>query len=80
MDIVADILHVAVSGVRKTHIMYACNLSFRQLETYLNFLLDRRLLKVVSEEEKTNREFFEITNKGQVLLNAYHNLKALISS
>ncbi|MDH5362712.1 MAG: winged helix-turn-helix domain-containing protein [Aigarchaeota archaeon] len=44
MEIVADILQVAVPGARKTHIMYGANLSFEQLEKYLKFLLRRGLL------------------------------------
>ena len=81
IDIIADILDAAVGGVRKTHIMYRCNLSFKQLETYLGLLLDRGLLRTVLEEEKTSyRSFFKITDKGQALLHAYQSLKALLAA
>jgi len=79
IDIIADILDAAVDGAKKTHIMYKCNLSFKQLETYLNLLLDRGLLRIVSEEERTSyARFFKITNKGQALLHTYQSLKALL--
>jgi len=81
IDIVADILDAAADGVKKTHIMYKCNLSFKQLETYLSLLLNRGLLRAVPEEERTSyARFFKITNKGQILLHAYDSLKALLAA
>ena len=81
IDIIAEILDAADGSVKKTHIMYRCNLSFKQLETYLNLLLNRGLLKRVSEEGKSSyTRSFEITGKGQILLQAYQSLKALLAS
>jgi len=81
MDIVADVLDAAVGGVKKTHIMYKCNLSFKQLEAYLDLLLDRGLLRAVSEGEKSgDPRVFKITDRGQSLLEAYQNLKALLAT
>jgi len=81
IDIIADILDAAVGSTRKTHIMYRCNLSFKQLETYLGLLLDRGLLRTFSKEEKTSyARFFKITDKGQALLHAYQSLKALLAA
>ena len=81
MDIIADILHAAVDDVRKTHIMCRCNLSFRQLEAYLDLLLDRGLLTRVSEEvPSSNTGLFKVTDKGQALLQSYQSLKALLTS
>ena len=81
IDIVADVLRETVGGAKKTHIMYSCNLSFRQLQIYLSLLLDRGLLRKVSEEEKgRDPRFFKTTSKGQNLLRAYDRLKALITA
>jgi len=72
---------VAVEGAKKTHIMYGCNLSFGQLQTYLDFLLDRGLLKTVSETEKgSNPAFFQTTARGQSFLHAYQNLRGLLTA
>jgi predicted transcriptional regulator len=80
IEIIADILDEVGDGARKTHIMYRCNLSFKQLETYLNLLLNRGLLKRIPEEGKSNcSRSFEITDKGQILLQAYQSLKALLA-
>lgn len=79
IDIMANVLNVAVEGAKKTHIMYKCNLSFRQLQVYLELLLDRGLLRKVSG--RGNREearLFETTKKGRAFLDAYSNIKVLL--
>jgi len=81
IDIVANILREAVGGAKKTHIMYGCNLSFRQLQAYLDLLLNSGLLRIVSEEEKSNKlNLLETTIKGRAFLQAYHNLIALLAT
>lgn len=79
MDIIADILGEAKPGIRKTRIMYMCNLSFRQLSVYLDFLLKRKFLAVVTSLEENSR-FYKTTKKGLAFLEAYKNLQAVISS
>jgi predicted transcriptional regulator len=78
-DIIADILASAMGGVRKTTIMYRCNLSFKQLETYLGFLLNKGLLKMFIKRESAASRFFETTKRGMDFLRAYRNLDALMS-
>jgi len=81
MDIVASVLNEAIGGTKKTHIMYKCNLSFKQLQVYMDLLIDRGLLKTVVEKGGDNdREVFETTAKGEAFLNAYRNLNALLSA
>lgn len=79
-DIMAAILNQATEDTRKTRIMYRCNLSHRQLRSYLKLLLGMGLLKSFSEKEKSDTEFFETTRKGKEFLLAYRKLKALMSS
>lgn len=79
-DIIANILSSAVGGVRKTAIMYKCNLSFRQLETYLGFLLNKGLLRMFTKRESAASQFFETTSRGLDFLRAYRNLAALMSA
>jgi len=81
IDIVAEVLRETVGGAKKTQIMYGCNLSFRQLQNYLSLLLERGLLRKVSEEEKgRDPRFFEATSKGKKLLRAYDRLKGLMTA
>ena len=78
IDIIAEILIEAKEDTLKTHIMYRCNLSHRQLNIYLNLLLKIGLLKSHSNEEN-NARYYEITSKGLKFLKAYSKLKVLMS-
>ena len=82
VDIIANILLAANGGAKKTHIMYKCNLSFKQLHAYLKFLVEIGLLNSVNEKTDTNESFvlFETTKKGQSFLKTYKTLKALLST
>ena len=78
IDIIADILIKAKEDTIKTRIMYKCNLSHRQLVTYLNLLLKIGLLDS-HFENRSNKISFRITSKGLKFLSAYSKLKALMS-
>lgn len=78
LDIIADILGASFGGVRKTHLMYRCNLSFKQLKFYLGFLLHKKLLQIVSDNKTSNPGLFKITGKGKKFLEAYKGLKSLM--
>jgi len=78
LDIIADILGASSSNVRKTYLMYRCNLSFKQLSYYLKFLLNKNLLTPVDENCVSNTSLFKITDKGKEFLKAYKRLKALM--
>jgi predicted transcriptional regulator len=77
-DIIADILDASHGGVKKTYLMYRCNLSFKQLKNYSHFLLDSGLLHIVTEQDQNVHGLFEVTPKGKVFLRAYRGLKDLM--
>ena len=77
MDIIADILDASNGGVRKTHLMNHCNLSFRQLKQYSHFLLGRGFLRVMDQNE-ANDGLLEVTDKGKEFLKAFKSLKCLM--
>lgn len=79
VDIIADILIEAAEGTKKTHVMYRCNLSFRQLQTYLDFLLYRGLLETLERRSSGSSRLLRTTAKGQAFLRAYRNLKVLLA-
>lgn len=62
LDIVREILSVVSAKVRKTKIMYQANLSFTQVENYLQRLLESGLI------ESFDSTFYLITPKGQEFL------------
>jgi predicted transcriptional regulator len=78
-DIIADVLKAALNGTKKTHIMYDCNLSFRQLEGYVRFLVRKGFLSVRVERGSREVRVFEVTDKGEAFLRAYKNLKLLLT-
>jgi len=77
LDIIADILDASLGGGRKTHLMSHCNLSFRQLKSYLHFLLTQEFLVLVQGNGSVN-ESLEVTDKGRQFLRAYKGLMTLM--
>nr|MDO8133966.1 winged helix-turn-helix domain-containing protein [Candidatus Njordarchaeum guaymaensis] len=82
IDIIANILRAANRGAKKTHVMYKCNLSFKQLHVYLAFLGERKLLKcsVTKANARNDSYSYETTSKGRAFLEAYSSIRALLSS
>ncbi len=69
IEIIESILNKTGSGCRKTHIMYAANLSSSQMRKYLTLLTDAKCLLYEPEER-----FFLLTPKGSELLQAIHEI------
>jgi len=78
LDIIADILHASHNGVKKTYLMYHCNLSFSQLKHYLIFLQMKELLCAANADGNPDPSLFRVTDKGREYLKAYRGLKALM--
>jgi len=74
LDIAVNILRVAAEGIKKTEIMYRCNLDHMILNNYLCALMELKLLKV----EETSETSYQTTEKGLQLLHIYHKLKWLL--
>lgn len=75
-ELIARVLNASRGrGVKKTHLMYQCGMSFTQLEKYLDLILEARLIQVQDD----NPHFcFRISGKGRKFLKAYESLKALM--
>ena len=78
LNIIADILEVAMEEALKTHIMYRANLSHAQLTSYLNSLLELGFLAVV-EYPTESRPRYKVTEKGLQFLKDYARLNRLLS-
>ncbi len=76
-SIFADILEVADGGAGKTQIMYRANLSFRQLEKYLRFMLEINLL---DETSNNGRKVYCATHKGITFLQHYDAIEDLLKT
>jgi predicted transcriptional regulator len=60
--IMAEIMSIARKGTSKTHVMFKANLSFSQLNEYIEILLQANLLEKSVIEGK---ELYTTTKKGQ---------------
>jgi len=75
--IIAEILEIAKDGTLKTQIMYKANLSFSQLNEYLNFLVGLNLLECKQADGKT---VYKTTEKGMKYLDNYKEILQLLKN
>ena len=76
-EIVKDILIITKEKNLKTPILSGANMSYNQLEKYLDLLIDRRLLKSCEFDGKT---FYKTTEKGFSFLESYQDIKTLLNT
>jgi predicted transcriptional regulator len=75
--ILAEILDVAKEGSLKTQIMYKANLSFTQLNEYLDALLNMKLVGLMENKEKN---IYKTTPKGLQYLQNYREIIELLKN
>ncbi len=75
IQIMGDVLSLATSGIKKTHIMYRANLSYEQVYLYLEELISKRL---IAQDISPDGVIYRITEKGREFLSYYSRLTALI--
>jgi len=74
LQIIESILLSVGEGKRKSHIMYAANLNWKQLSRYLGFLERKRVIKY-----SDSNDVYELTDKGVKLLEVFRELRKLLS-
>jgi len=68
-------------GVLKTEIMYHCNLSFTQLQQYVDELVDKGFLMIVAEEHgKKRKRIYQTTRKGVELLKRLEEVALMVDN
>jgi predicted transcriptional regulator len=70
MEVIADILRLGEAG--KTEIMYSANMSFAQLQKYLKFLLELKLIDKVTVGNPVVT--YRVTKKGLRLLRSIDSI------
>jgi len=75
--IIAEILERAKDSALKTQIMYGANLSFTQLNDYINFMLKSELLEKIL---LNGREVYKATEKGMNFLQRYREITELLKT
>ena len=68
LEIITDILSVAVKDAKKTEIVYKANLNFKRVGKYLPYLEEKGLIENMGSEYKT-------TEKGKRFLQDYRKMK-----
>ncbi|HVP15913.1 MAG TPA: winged helix-turn-helix domain-containing protein [candidate division Zixibacteria bacterium] len=76
LEIIASILDACRYSTKKTHLMYLCNMSFRQLEDYLDLLLKTNVLSI----ENGRSIILTASSKGKDFLKAYNSIKTMMES
>ena len=79
MEIIYSILEASMDGVLKTHIMFKCNLNSRQLQIYVQFLVDKGLLARQRVPPSPKVEY-KTTEQGRKYLQAYDTLLELVGT
>jgi predicted transcriptional regulator len=76
IQVIADMLRLGEAG--KTEIMYSANMSYFQLQKYLQFLTEKELIdKVTVGNPKIT---YRITEKGLRLLESIDNILEMLGS
>ncbi|MCD6504497.1 hypothetical protein J7K52_03885 [Candidatus Bathyarchaeota archaeon] len=71
--IMAEILTLCRRNlIQKTRIMYLCNLSYDQLQRYIDFLTHMGLLEAVT---KSGRKYYQTTKRGIEFLEIFSKLE-----
>jgi predicted transcriptional regulator len=71
IQIMGDVLGLATSGIKKTHIMYKGNLSYEQVHLYLSELIEKRL---IAQDISQDGVVYRTTDRGREFLLYYTRL------
>jgi predicted transcriptional regulator len=71
IQIMGDVLALATSGIKKTHIMYRANLSYEQVYLYLEELISKRL---IAQDLSADGVVYRTTERGRKFLLYYTHL------
>jgi len=77
IEIIYSILDASREGALRTHIMFKCNLNSRQLQEYLQYLVDKGLLNR-ERVPPSSKVVYKTTEIGQKYMKAYEDLFELV--
>jgi predicted transcriptional regulator len=76
IKIIADMLRVGEKGAGKTEIMYTANMSYSQIQKYLDYLVNQGFVNKVNLDNTMIA--YQVTESGLKLLRAIDNLIAML--
>lgn len=74
IEVMADILKLGQAG--KTEIMYSANMSYRQLQRYLEFLTQRGFVEIIKVGNPVTT--YKVNRRGLRLLKSIDNLLEML--
>jgi len=75
LDVIASILDACQYWTKKTHVMFQCNMSYKQLTDYLDMLLKANLLIIENDRQSP---LLRVSSKGEDFLKAYNSIKTMM--
>jgi len=76
IEIIADMLRVGENGAGKTEIMYSANMSFSQIQKYLEYLVGQGFINRVDLDNTVVA--YQVTDSGLKLLKAIDTLLEML--
>jgi len=78
IEIIADMLRVGENGAGKTEIMYTANMSYTQIQKYLEYLVNQGFINKVNLDNSLNA--YQVTDTGLKLLKAIDSLMEMFKT
>ena len=76
IEIIADMLRVGENGAGKTEIMYSANMSYSQIQKYLDYLVNQGFVNKVDMDN--TMVAYQVTDSGLRLLKAIDTLMEML--
>lgn len=77
LEIMADVVYLSTSVIKKTHIMYKANLSYDQINRYLRVLLKLEFIEVAIDDGTV---IYRATEKGRLFLHYYNMMRKTMNT
>jgi predicted transcriptional regulator len=78
IEIIADMLRVGENGAGKTEIMYTANMSYSQIQKYLEYLVNQGFINKVNVDN--TMVAYRVTDSGLKLLKTIDTLMDMLNS
>jgi predicted transcriptional regulator len=78
IEIIADMLRVGENGAGKTEIMYTANMSYSQIQKYLDYLVGQGFINKVNMDN--TMVAYQVTDSGLKLLKAIDTLMEMLET
>lgn len=78
IEIIADMLRVGENGAGKTEIMYSANMSYHQIQKYLDYLVNQGFINKVNLGNALVA--YQVTESGLKLLKAIDTLMEMLGN